>query len=206
MKKLLKLQRSAQAPVTMVAVFNGIRFGAVRSIELLPEDGAVLITIRDDTPVRTNSRARISRPGPCWLDRPGNYAGHAGRRHAPGQTDEKFPAIYADPSSSGSLIAGMTDAAGQANALAGRLNSLVANNEDSIRHTIANLKSFTTMMAERKDDVASILQDVRSLSARLNDISQKVDAAVDRLAGAASRSPLIPLCLRYDGGDFFRQL
>jgi len=47
-------------------LFNGIRFGAVRSIELVPEDTRkvrALITVRGDTPVRTNSRARISQQG-----------------------------------------------------------------------------------------------------------------------------------------------
>ena len=83
----------------------------------------------------------------------------------------------------------MSDAAGQANALAVRLNNLVANNEKLLRHTITNLEAFSTMMADRKDDVASIVQDVRGLSARLNEISQKVDNAVDRLAGTASDHP-----------------
>ena len=83
------------------------------------------------------------------------------------------------------------------------LNNLVANNEDSLRHTIANLEAFTTMMAERKDDVAGILQDVRGLSARLNVNSQKVDAAVDRLAGAASDRPELGCVAGATSGDFF---
>ena len=112
--------------------------------------------------------------------------------------------IYADPGS-GSFLTGMSDAASQANALAARLNNLVANNENSIRHTITNLKSFSTMMADRKDDIASIVQDVRGLSARLNEISQKVNSAVDRLAGAASDRRL--RCVAgATSGEFFRQL
>ena len=45
------------------------------------------------------------------------------------------------------------------------------------------------MMAERKDDVAGILQNVRTFSGHLNEISLKLDAAVERLAGAASDHP-----------------
>ncbi len=101
---------------------------------------------------------------------------------------QKYPVIFADPGTSG-VFAGVSDAASQANALAVRLNNLVANNEDSLRHTIANLETFTTMMADHKDDVASIVQDMRVLSARLNEVSLKVDAAVDRLAGDASDHP-----------------
>ena len=189
-------------------LFNGIRFGVVRTIELVPEDTRkvrVLITIRDETPVRANSHARISHQG---------LAGLVAMEITPGTPDaamllvkqgEQYPVIYADPGS-GSFLTGMSDAASQANALAARLNNLVANNEDSIRHTITNLESFSTMMADRKDDVASIVQDVRGLSARLNEISQKVDSAVDRLAGAASDHPDSVVSQVQQAASSFRQL
>ena len=189
-------------------LFNGIRFGVVRTIELVPEDTRkvrVLITVRDETPVRANSHARISHQG---------LAGLVAMEITPGTPDaamllvkqgEQYPVIYADPGS-GSFLTGMSDAASQANALAVRLNNLVANNEDSIRHTITNLESFSTMMADRKDDVASIVQDVRGLSARLNEISQKVDSAVDRLAGAASDHPDSVVSQVQQAASSFRQL
>ncbi len=172
-------------------LFNGIRFGAVRSIELLPEDTRkvrALIAVRNDTPVRTNSHARISQQG---------LAGWVAMEITPGTPDagllqakpgDKYPVLNADPGTSGAF-AGVSDAAAQANALAIRLNNLIANNEDSLRHTISNVEAFTTVLAERKDDVSSILKDMRGLTARLNEIGQKVDGAIDRLAGAASDHP-----------------
>ncbi|MBI4724096.1 MAG: MCE family protein [Rhodomicrobium sp.] len=113
-------------------LFNGIRFGAVSSIELVPEDTRkvrVLIAVRNETPVRTNSRARISQQG---------LAGFVAMEITPGTPDapmlqakanEKYPVIHADPGAGGSLLAGVSDAAGQASALMTRLNNLVANNE-----------------------------------------------------------------------------
>lgn len=172
-------------------LFNGIRFGVVRSIELVPEDTRkvrLLITVREDMPVRTNSHARIAQQG---------LAGFSAVEVTPGTPDapllqakagEQYPVIYADPGA-GSLFSGMSDAASNANALAARLNNVVANNEDSIRHTLSNIETFSTMLAERKDDVAGIVQNVRTLSERLSSISQKMDGAIDRLAGAASDHP-----------------
>jgi phospholipid/cholesterol/gamma-HCH transport system substrate-binding protein len=189
-------------------LFNGIRFGAVRSIGLLPEDARkvrALIAVRDDTPVRTNSHARISQQG---------LAGWVAMEITPGTPDapllqtkagEKYPVLYADPGSSG-VFAGVSDAAAQANALGIRLNNLIANNEDSLRRTISNLESFTAALAERKDDVKSILQDMRGLTARLNEISQKVDGAVDRLAGAASDHPESVVSQVQQAATSFRQL
>jgi phospholipid/cholesterol/gamma-HCH transport system substrate-binding protein len=172
-------------------LFNGIRYGAVRTLELLPEDTRkvrVLITVRSATPVRTNSRARISQQG---------LAGFIAMEITPGTPDapmleakanEKYPVIYADPAAGG-FLAGVSDAAGQANALMVRLNDLVANNQDSLRRTITNVEAFTNAMAERKDDAAALIQDLRKLTERLNGIAVKVDSAVDRVAGAASDNP-----------------
>ena len=186
-------------------LFNGIRFGAVRTIELMPEDTRkvrVLITIRDETPVRANSHARISHQG---------LAGLVAMEITPGTPDaamlqvkqgEQYPVIYADPGS-GSFLTGMSDAASQANALAARLNNLVANNEDSIRHTITNLKSFSTMMADRKDDVAGIVQDVRGLSARLKRDLAKGGLRGRPAGGSSVRSPGFRCVAGATSGEFF---
>ncbi len=172
-------------------MFNGIRFGAVRSIELMTEDTRkvrALITVRNDTPVRANSRARIAQQG---------LAGWVAMEITPGtpdtamltaKTNEKYPVIYADPGSGG-MLSGVSDAAGQASALLARLNNLVANNEDSLRHTIMNVEALSTALAERKDDAAAFVKNLRELTERLDKIAVKVDAAVDRVAGASSDSP-----------------
>jgi phospholipid/cholesterol/gamma-HCH transport system substrate-binding protein len=189
-------------------LFNGIRFGAVRSIELIPEDTRkvrALIAVREDTPIRANSHARISQQG---------LAGFVAMEITPGSPDspllqakqgEKYPVLLADPAV-GSLFAGVTDAAGQANALATRLNNVVANNEEAIHRTIANLDAFTTMLATHRDDVASTAEEVRALAARLNETSRKLDEALDRLAGAASDHPESVVSQVQQAATSFRQL
>ncbi len=188
--------------------FNGIRFGAVRTIELVPEDTRkvrVLISVRNDTPVRTNSRARISQQGLAGFLALEITAGSPDAPMLEAKPNEKYPVIYADAAASG-LLAGVSDAAGQANALMTRLNDLVANNEDSLHRTIANVELFTTTLAERKDDVAATLKDLRSLSERLNGIAVKIDAAVDRVAGAASDNPGSVVSQVQQAATSFRQL
>src|SRR5262249_11708166 len=108
-------------------LFNGIRFGAVSSVELLPEDTRKvrgLIAVRNETPVRVNSRARITQQG---------LAGYIALEITPGTPDaamlqakanEKYPVIAADPGAGG-FMAGMSDAAGQASTLLARLNNLI---------------------------------------------------------------------------------
>mgnify|MGYP005813261047 CR=1 FL=1 len=189
-------------------LFNGIRFGAVRAVELLPEDSRkvrALVTVRDYTPIRTNSRARISQQG---------LAGFVAMEITPGTPDapllqakanEKYPVIYADPGSGG-LLGGMSDAAGQAGALMTRLNNLIANNEDSVRHTIGSLDAFTAALAESKDDAGASLKELHTLLAKLNAIAVKLDSAVDRVAGAASDNPDSVVSQVQQAAISFRQL
>ena len=82
--------------------FNGIRVGEVQSFALDPEDARkvqVLISVRDDTPVRENSHATIQSMG---------LTGGSGVQITPGTPDSPFlvataedpiPVIHADPGS-----------------------------------------------------------------------------------------------------------
>jgi phospholipid/cholesterol/gamma-HCH transport system substrate-binding protein len=191
-------------------LFNGIRFGSVKTITILPEDTRkvrALVTVRGDTPVRVNSRARISQQG---------LAGWTALEITPGTPDaallepvpgEPLPVLLADATaSSGSMFAGVPDAVGNANALLARLNNLVANNEDSVRATLTNIEGFTAMMNERKDDIAAIIQDARGLSARFGELSKKLEAAVDNLAGAAGDNPNSAVAQVQQAATSFRQL
>jgi len=171
-------------------LFNGMRFGAVRTVDLFPGDSSkvrVLITVRNDTPVRIDSKARIAQQG---------LAGFIALEITPGspkaelpqaKADEQFPVIYAD-TGAGGLLAGVTDAAGQANALMVRLNTMVANNEVALSHTIKSIDAFAGALAERRDDAAATLKEVHALTVKLNEIAAKLDTAVDRVAGSSGDS------------------
>lgn len=172
-------------------LFNGIRFGAVRSIEIVPEDTRkvrALISVRGDTPVRTNSSARISQQGLAGWVALEITPGTPGSPMLEAKTNEKYPVIYADPGSGG-MMSGLSDAAGQANALMTRLNNVVAINEESLRHTLSNVEAFSATLAERKDDVGAFVQELKTLTERLDKMAVKIDSAVDRVAGAASDHP-----------------
>lgn len=190
-------------------LFNGIRFGAVRSISIVTEDTRkvrALITVKNETPVRRNSRARIAQQG---------LAGLTALEITPGTPDEAmlttkpgelFPVIFADAAGSASLMAGFQDAAGNANALLVRLNNLVANNEDSLRATVKNIEQFTLMLNERKDDLGVTIQEARALATRFNEMSKKLDVAIDNIAGAASENPNSVVAQVQQAATSFRQL
>ncbi len=166
-------------------LFNGIRFGAVRSIEVVSENTAqvrAVISVRADTPVRVDSRARIAQQG---------LAGFIALEITPGSQNaamlastpgQPLPTIPGD-TSAGGMLSGVNDAAGRASTLIESVNALVAKNEAALTKTIGNIEAFTGMLDQRKDDIATIVVNARELSARFNDMSRKLDGAIDRIAG-----------------------
>ncbi len=166
-------------------LFNGLRVGSVKSLAIMPEDTRkvrAVIAIGEDTPVRENSRARISQQG---------LAGWVALEITPGtpdspllqaKTGEEYPVILADiGGGGGSLMSAVPEALGNANALFLRLNELVANNEDLVHRTAKNVESFTTMLDGNKEDISQVIKDVRNLSGRFNAIADKLEAAVDQV-------------------------
>jgi phospholipid/cholesterol/gamma-HCH transport system substrate-binding protein len=122
--------------------FNGIRVGEVQSFSLDPEDARkvnVLISVRDDTPVRENSHASIQSMG---------LTGGSGIQITPGTPDSPLlvatdenpaPIIRADPGSGQGMFEAGADALNNANVFISKLNALLDQNEKSINMMMSNV-------------------------------------------------------------------
>jgi len=166
-------------------LFNGIRVGKVQGLQLDPEDARlvrVLISISGNTPVRTNSRARIESQG---------LTGGSAIQVSPGtpdtpmlvaKTEDEIPVIKADRASSQSLFDAAPEVMGNANALLVRMNDVLADNQDSIRNTITNVESFTTMLDSRKDDIDAVIRDAKALSEQIKRVADKIEKSVDNFS------------------------
>jgi len=166
-------------------LFNGIRVGKVQLLQLDPKDSRlvrVLVSVAGDTPVRTNSRARIESQG---------FTGAAAIQLSPGtpdtpllvaKTEDDIPFINADRASTQSLFDAAPEVMGNANALLVRLNDVIADNQDSIRNTITNVETFTNMLDQRKDDIDAVIKDARALTAQIRRVADKIESSVDNFS------------------------
>ncbi|MDX2264052.1 MAG: MlaD family protein [Hyphomicrobiales bacterium] len=173
-------------------LFNGLRVGAVESLEIVPEDTRkvrALIVVKPSAPVRETSRARISQQG---------LAGLVALEITPGAPDsplltakqgEPFPVIVADKSGAGSLLSGVPDAVGSAQALLARMNDVVAENQASIRATIKNVESLTAMLEGNKEAISEIILNTRDVTQRFGTLSAKLEKTVDSLSAALVNDP-----------------
>jgi phospholipid/cholesterol/gamma-HCH transport system substrate-binding protein len=161
--------------------FNGIRVGEVQSFALDNEDARkvhVLITVRDDTPVRENSHATIQSMG---------LTGGSGVQITPGSPDSPFlvataenpiPVIQADPGSGQGVFEAGSAALNNANVFISKLNGLLDQNEKAITTTMTNVEQVTTMLAEKKDEIGQAISDVKDGAQSFKSLSSKLEVSL----------------------------
>ena len=169
--------------------FNGLKVGRVKTLRIYPGDSRKIegyIAIRKTTPVRTNSRAKVTTQG---------LTGYAAIEITPGTPDadrlmpatgSEFAFINADRGSSSSIADAIPEAVQNATALLSRLNDVVANNEDSLRQSVKNIEGFTGMLAERKDDISEALKSVKDLARKFDQIEGLILEAKNTFKNANS--------------------
>ncbi len=167
-------------------LFNGIRIGRVHVIELDERDSRrvrVVVRLHHKAPVRVNSQAQLVSQA---------LTGVAAVQITPGTPDEpllvaragdKLPIITASPVVTSSLTDAMPEMLGNANLLLKRLNTVVADNEVSIRRAVKNAELFSETLANNREDVSTIIRDVKALSSRLKATAEKIDGAVENVSG-----------------------
>jgi phospholipid/cholesterol/gamma-HCH transport system substrate-binding protein len=161
--------------------FNGIRVGEVQSFALDPEDARkvqVVVSVRDDTPVRENSHASIQSMG---------LTGGSGIQITPGSPDSPLlvataenpvPVIRADAGSGQGVFEAGSAALNNANVFISKLNALLDENEKAINTTMTNVEQFTTMLNAKKEDIGQAITDVQQGAAAFKSLSTKLEVSL----------------------------
>ena len=185
--------------------FNGIRVGEVQSFALDPQDARkvqVLISVRDDTPIRQNSHATIQSMG---------LTGGSGIQITPGTPDSEIlvataedpiPVIQADPGSGQGVFEAGSAALNHANVFISKLNALLDQNEKAISTTMTNVEQFTTMLAEKKEDIGQAITDVKDGAESFKSLSSKLEVSLGNNMDGLTRQARDSL---QEFGNFMRE-
>ena len=161
--------------------FNGIRVGEVQSFALDPQDARkvqVLVSVRDDTPVRENSHASIQSMG---------LTGGSGIQITPGTPDSPLlvataenpiPLIRADAGAGQGVFEAGSAALNNANVFISKLNALLDQNEKAINTTMTNVEQFTTMLNAKKEDIGQAITDVQQGAQAFKSLSTKLEVSL----------------------------
>jgi phospholipid/cholesterol/gamma-HCH transport system substrate-binding protein len=160
--------------------FNGIRVGEVTDLKLDREDPrAVIVTIAvaSDTPVRTNTEVGLVFGGLTGVPEIA-LSGGSPTAPPPESSDSEPPLLVASTRS-----ANWTDAAREAFA---RIDTLLSDNSDALKDTIANLDTFSQALAKNSGNLDAIVEGL----VRLTGGSAKPPANAINLSAATGFPPL----------------
>jgi phospholipid/cholesterol/gamma-HCH transport system substrate-binding protein len=157
--------------------YNGIAVGTVDKLSLDPADPRrvlALLKLKADTPIRVDTRAKLSQQGITgvpFILLSGGSPDAAPLQPPPGSD---IAIIRTQPSA-------LQNVADSANRLMARLDELLS--EDNIRHlnaTLANLEQASAALATRRQDIEQLIVNAREATAALK---TTLDSANGTLAG-----------------------
>jgi phospholipid/cholesterol/gamma-HCH transport system substrate-binding protein len=184
-------------------LFNGLRVGKVRALRIWPDDSRkveAVLWVKPGTPVRTNSTASIVQTGLTALAAVQISPGTPDTALVPGTLEAPFPTIPADPGTrNANLLEAAPELVSNANAAFQRINTLLADNQDSIRNTVSGLEKFATALEASREDFTALVKNARNVSedlkgelrtglAQVRQLAETSNAAVARIDALIARN------------------
>jgi phospholipid/cholesterol/gamma-HCH transport system substrate-binding protein len=161
-----------------VVLFNGIRVGEATDIRLLPEDPrrvVAIVEVERNTPVRTDTRARLEvnmLSGVAQIALVGGEPGAPALTAGPGQP---LPTIFADRSDFQDVMEMARSLARRADDILERVGRVVADNEGTVNRTLQNAETFSRALADNAPGIDRFLAQVGQAAQRIGPLAEKLE-------------------------------
>ncbi|WP_263141571.1 MlaD family protein [Pseudomonas sp. RIT-PI-AD] len=166
--------------------YSGIRIGDVEDLGLDPHDPRRVVAhirVRADTPIKRDTRARLSIAGVTGASR---IQLSSGTPESPELVGEKGqpPVIVADPSPISQLMANGEDLlTGVSQALANVNRMLSAENAERISRTLDNLQQATGVIADQRDEIRMAVGQLAKVSQQASGTLEQTTALLRNVNG-----------------------
>jgi len=171
--------------------YNGIQIGEVRRLRLSPEDPSVVqafVRVTADTPIKTDTRARLTftgLTGVVIIELTGGSANAALLT----ATDGDLAVIQSQPSALTKLLASGEDIVTNVNSLMLRLSGLFSEeNLNRITATLAHIEHLTASAAPHGDELGQAIADLSEASRLLRNTLQRAEPLMAQLESIAGHT------------------
>jgi phospholipid/cholesterol/gamma-HCH transport system substrate-binding protein len=166
--------------------FNGIRVGEVTAIDFVPNDpGRVqaIIDVAPNTPVKTDTRARLEYTGLTGQASIQLSGGEptAGPLSAPEGLG--VPTIFADRSDFQDLLEAAQRIAGRTDAVLTRVEKVLGDAEPSIGNTVRSVETFARALSDNSAGVGAFLATISDTGEKIASLSTRLEGAVTAAEG-----------------------
>ncbi len=170
-------------------LFNGIKIGKIDTVAIYepdPRQSEVMVSLRPDVPVRSDSLASIVQVGITGLSAVQISAGNPNQPLATVNPEIGIADIKTNPALSGSVMDAMPELLANVNAFFVRLNQLVASNEDTLNKSLVSLASFTSVLDSNKDELDKTLKNVNAITESFRSAAAHLESTIARIDGDMS--------------------
>lgn len=173
--------------------FNGLRVGEVASLDLLPEDPrrvVAIATVNSNTPIRSDTRARLEYQGLTGVANVGLSGGEPGAPPLVAGPGQPMPTIFADRSDFQDLIETARNIARRADDVLERVGRVVTDNEGAISRTIQNVERFSQALGENAEGIDRFLAQIGQAAEKVGPLAEKLETLatnVDEVVRAVDR-------------------
>ncbi|HEV2563548.1 MAG TPA: MlaD family protein [Microvirga sp.] len=173
--------------------FNGLRVGEVASLDLLPEDPrrvVAIATVNSNTPIRSDTRARLEYQGLTGVANVGLSGGEPGAPPLVAGPGQPMPTIFADRSDFQDLIETARNIARRADDVLERVGRVVTDNEGAISRTIQNVERFSQALGENAEGIDRFLAQIGQAAEKVGPLAEKLEtlaANVDEVVRSVDR-------------------
>lgn len=158
--------------------FNGIPVGEVTGLRLDPSDPRrviATIAVPPTTPVRADTRAELDVAVLTGLGSIGLVGGQANAPALPPPPEGQVPTLHADASAVQDLMQGAKEVMGRVDAIARRVDELLATNQTKINAVIDNIDKFSTALGDNAGNINTFLSDVGNAAKRIDTLAGSLD-------------------------------
>ena len=186
--------QGASAPLTVIfedpitglsvgsqVVFNGIKVGEVKTLDLDPNRPKVVLAGLSVKPLRSIKADTQVTLGFQGLTGVGYVEMAGGSQVLPPIWEvQPNPTIIATRSSMQDLMAGARTILSRADEVLQTLERTVSDNSDDISLAVLDVRKFTDALAKNSDDVADFIANVSSASAGIAQATERLDGIIDK--------------------------
>jgi phospholipid/cholesterol/gamma-HCH transport system substrate-binding protein len=156
--------------------YNGIAVGTVETLNLDPKDPRrviALLKIKADTPVKVDTRAKLSITGLTGVPFIQLTGGSPGARTLASGDRDEIPVIQAEASA-------LQNIADTANRLVSRMDEVLSEeNVKRINDTLAHIEALTGAVADQREDLRALIVNARQSSEQLSKTLATTNTAVE---------------------------
>lgn len=162
-------------------LFNGIRVGEVKDINLIPQDPQhvyAMVAIDQRVPIRTDTKARLESTGLTGVASVALTGGSADAAPLKGEGGNP-PTIYAQRSDFQDLLETARRIAGQASDLLDKGNKVLDDNSAALTASVKNVQKFSDALAANSDGIKGFLSAMTEVGKAVGPLSLKLSKLAD---------------------------